>query len=765
MSEPLTPARLQQLQLLFEQALELSPSQRGEFLERETGSDAALRDEVLALLAAHDSSATALNRPVNLASLGANGADASRWLGQRLGPWRVTRLIGFGGMGTVCEAERADEQFEKRVAIKFLHRHARIPSAVERFRAERQILANLDHPNIATLLDGGVTDDGQPYLVMEYIDGQSITGWVETHDLTRRARVELFLQVCAAVEGAHRQLIVHRDLKPGNVLVSQDGRVKLLDFGIARLLDESAPEFVATRGSEPLSFTPDYAAPEQMRALPVSTATDVFALGVILYQLLTDRLPFARRTNPEAVATAAGLGPDLDAVLAHALESDPQRRYPTVQALRTDLEHWLSGEPVTAHPDTTTYRLSKFVGRHRAGVVVGALAMSLILVASGAALWQARLARAAAADMREWNSFLMDVLRMSNPFGEGDELTLAAALDRAAEQIDTRFATRPDLSAEIRFGIGSSMVDRYRLDQAETQLGRALADSVAVFGANDIRTLRVEESIAGLRVEQSRYRDAEQGYQRVIAVLEGERMQADRLFTRALGNLGYLYLIEERYPEADRALRQSREFDQRHKSMDDLDRAVLLSNLAHAAHGLEDLDSADQYYAEAEDAYAAQFPDGSPDFAILLNNRASVQEARNQPAAALALYQRSLAMRRRVFAGEHPMIVVALSSVARLSAATGDPAGALSAAIEAARMADRVYTAPNRFHPSVYATLAAAQLANSDLRGATTSLQTSLRLLATIEDPPPSVVRWVERVRADLCTQPDTSTNPPCVPR
>jgi eukaryotic-like serine/threonine-protein kinase len=765
MAEPLTPARLQQLQTLFEQALELPPAQRSEFLTRATGADASLRDEVLALLAAHDSSATALNRPVDLVALGTSGADASRWLGQKLGPWRVTRLIGFGGMGTVCEAERADEQFEKRVAIKFLHRHARIPSAVQRFRAERQMLANLDHPNIATLLDGGVTDDGQPYLVMEYIDGQSITGWADTRSLSRRARIELFLQVCAAVEGAHRQLIVHRDLKPGNVLVSQDGRVKLLDFGIAHLLDESAPEFVATRGSQPVSFTPDYAAPEQMQAKPVSTATDVFALGVILYQLLTARLPFERRTDPLAVAAPASLDPDLDAVLARALEADPQRRYATVQALRTDLEHWLHGAPVTAHPDSSAYRLRKFVGRHRAGVAVGALAVMAILTAGGVALWQAQLARSAAADMREWNSFLMDVLRMSNPFGEGEELTLSAALDRAAGQIDTRFANRPDLSAEIRFGIGSSMVDRYRLDQAEVQLARAFDESVKVFGSDDIRTLRVRDAIAGLRVEQSRYRDAEQDYRSVIEALERGGLQPDPLYTLALGNLGNLYLIEERYTEADRVLQQSQQSDARHQSMDAMDRAVLLSNLAHAAHGLKNLDAADRYYEQAGTAYAKLFPDGSPDFAILLNNRASLQEERNEPAAALASYQRSLAMRRKVFSSQHPMIVFALSNVARLSITQGDRDAALTAATEAADMADRVYTEPNRFHPSVYATLAATQLAHDDLRSATQSLLKSQQLLKQLEAAPPSVARWVERVRTDLCARAGAVAAPPCQPR
>jgi eukaryotic-like serine/threonine-protein kinase len=211
-------------------------------------------------------------------------------------------------------------------------------------------------------------------------------------------------------------------------------------------------------------------------------------------------------------------------------------------------------------------------------------------------------------------------------------------------------------------------------------------------------------------------------------------------------------------------LQQSQQSDARHQSMDAMDRAVLLSNLAHAAHGLQNLDAADRYYEQAGTAYEKLFPNGSPDFAILLNNRASLQEERNEPAAALALYRRSLAMRRKVLSSPHPMIVVALSNVARLSIKQGDRDAALKAATEAADMADRVYTEPNRFHPSVYATLAASQLAANDVQSARVSMAKSQKLLATLDEPPPSVVRWIERVRADLCSRPEASEVTPCPP-
>jgi eukaryotic-like serine/threonine-protein kinase len=749
----LTPGRIEKLQSLFEQALSVAASERAALLDRETGHDDALRNEVLALIAAHETRSDLLNRPLDLGHAVASDVDDSRWLGVRVGAWRVTRTIGSGGMGTVCEAERADAQFEKRAAIKFLQARAPDPSAVQRFRDERQILANLNHPNVATLLDGGVTEDGHPYLVMEYVDGEPITTWADARSLSCRERVALFLQVCAAVEAAHRNLIVHRDLKPGNILVTSEGRVKLLDFGIARLLGDVASCPVATRGSEPASFTPSYAAPEQMRALPVSTATDVFALGAVLYRLLTGRLPFATRADPDAMAEPAGLAPDLDSILARAMQVDRDRRYSTVQELRTDLDAWLKGRPVAAHRGGRSYRLGKFLRRHRVGSSVGAVAVIAILTTSGVALWQSQAARRAAADLRQYNAFLMDVLKMSDPFSEGDDLTLSAALDQAAESIGERFAGRPELSAEIRFGIGASMASRYRLDQAEVQLNQALQESLALFGTKDIRTLRVNESIAGLRLEQSRFAEAEAGYQGVVTALESSGRKADPLYVTALGNLGNVYLQQERYKEADSALQRAQTAAAAIASLDPYESAGILSNLAHAVHGLEDYPRADRYYRDAAAAYRSIFPEGSPDLAILYNNHAMLHEDRGDISTALAKHRESLAMRRKVFRNQHPLVVVALSNVARLSLQTGDTGTALTHAKEGAAMADRVYTEPNRYHPSIHATLAAAQVAGNDLPAAQRSWSRARELLTKLPEAPPSVARWVEDVRVRICTR------------
>jgi len=746
----LTPTRVTRLQALFEQALATPVEERAALLDRESDDD-TLREEVLSLIAAHESSTTILGRALSFDRDRVHEVDVSRWVGMRLGPWRVTRLIGFGGMGTVCEAMRADEQFEKRAAVKFLHAQACTPSAARGFRAERQILASLDHPNVATLLDGGVTEDGQPYLVMEYIDGEAITAWAYARSLSRRARIELFLQVCTAVEAAHRSLIVHRDLKPGNILVTADGRVKLLDFGIAQLLGEVS----ATPGAnstDAASFTPAYAAPEQMRAQPVNTAADVFSLGVVLFRLLTGRLPFGERRSPDVVAEPAGLEPDLDSIIAHAMRVDARHRYSTVQELRKDLERWLKDLPVTAYPGGHGYRLAKFLRRHRVGSALSAMAAAGILVASGIALWQAQAARQAAADQRLLNAFLMEVLNMSDPFSEGGDLTLGVALDRAAQSIDRRFASRPDLSAEIRFGIGYSMANRYRLEQAEAQLQRALQESLAAFGPWDVRTLRVIDGIAGLDLEASRFAKAEAGYRQVIDTLEARGHTAEPLRVKALNNLGNVYLQQERYTEADGVLRQALTAAAAlAEPMPPEEHANILSNLAHAAHGIEDYTRADRYYRDAVGAFRELFPEGSADLAVLYNNHALLYEDRGELEQALVLQRDSLAMRRRIFRDQHPMVVSALGSIARLSLRAGDPAMALVYGAEGAALADRVYTEPNRMHPSIHATLAAAQLAAADVPAALRSWHRASELLARLPDAPPSIVGWVEDVRGRLC--------------
>jgi eukaryotic-like serine/threonine-protein kinase len=371
MSAPASDPFWGRVRELFQQVVDLPPADREPLLA--ACDDAAVRAEVLSLLEAHDDSGDFLAASV-WELIDANRLEALA--GKAVGPYRLVRPIGEGGMGTVFLAVREDADFEQRVAIKLMRGGA--DSLVRRFRQERQILAALEHPNIAHLLDGGTTADGLPYLVMEYVDGTPIDSYCRTHALSIHERLRLFLTLCDGVQHAHRNLVIHRDLKPANVLITEGGVAKLLDFGIAKLTSRTADATVTRM------MTPDYASPEQLRGDAVSTATDVYSLGVLLYELLTGTRPFEPPRTPDSEPVRASLANhalrgDLENILAMAMHVEPARRYGSVEQFADDVRRHLSGHPVVARRDTFGYRATKFVRRNRLAV---AAAIALVLVTS-----------------------------------------------------------------------------------------------------------------------------------------------------------------------------------------------------------------------------------------------------------------------------------------------------------------------------------------------------------------------------------------------
>jgi serine/threonine protein kinase/tetratricopeptide (TPR) repeat protein len=411
--------RWERIKEVFSVASERDSAARQAYLEEACEGDSALRAELESLLQAHDETGDFIEHPAAQRAFGLD-LDPPRpsWIGRRVGAYRIVAEIGRGGMSEVFRGVRADDEYHKEVAVKVLLPGYATGSLVERFKAEKQILATLDHPNIARILDGGSTDDGLPYLVMDFIKGQPIDEYSRTRQLTVKERLELFRTLCSAVQYVHQHLMVHGDLKCNNVLVTDGGSVRLLDFGVARLIHGAAAANPAESDmSGPIALTPEYASPEQIRGGVVSTASDVYSLGVMLYRLLTGRLPHGTGGLPHELAARIGdrppelpsevvrqssgpartswrrLAGDLDSIVMLALHEDPGSRYPSVERLNGDISLYLQGFPVAARPPRMSHKLVRFCGRHRAGIAAMSLFVLTLIGGVVAASWEAHIAR------------------------------------------------------------------------------------------------------------------------------------------------------------------------------------------------------------------------------------------------------------------------------------------------------------------------------------------------------------------------------------
>jgi serine/threonine-protein kinase len=456
--------------------------------------------------------------PESVAETMARGISATR-VGTRVGPYRLVELIASGGMGDVYLARRADDAFTLDVAVKILRRHLATPRLLRRFHFERQTLAQLRHPNITSLLDGGTTEDGLPYLVMEHVQGRPIDAYCDEQRLPLAERLELFREVCAAVACAHRNLVVHRDLKPSNILVTDGGEVKLLDFGIAGLLDDGRPRAPGETITVPTGLTPHYASPEQVQGGAVTTATDVYSLGVVLYELLTGVRPYEMEGRPRyetdrmiceveptrpstaavddrpsgaAIARAAvraetparlrrRLVGDLDTIVGTALRKDAIRRYSSVEQMSDDVGRHLRAQPLRARPDSFAYRTTKFVARNRPQVIAAAVALvALVGAVIGTtfglvrAQQQEQAALAAQADTQGVLDFFEGLLVSANPFRRGQNVTVTELLEEAEGMIGTELAGRPEVEAGARLAIARMETNMMRWRRAEPHLERAL---------------------------------------------------------------------------------------------------------------------------------------------------------------------------------------------------------------------------------------------------------------------------------------------------
>ncbi|MBV9926825.1 MAG: serine/threonine protein kinase [Acidobacteria bacterium] len=603
--------------------------------------DESVREEVMSLVALDMDAAGFLAEPAvaKAARLLADDDGLSR-VGQEVGHYRLVEEIGRGGMGVVYLAERGDGEFRQGAAVKLIRRGLDTEDILRRFRNERQILASLSHPNIARLLDGGTAPDGSPYFVMEYVEGEPLVEYCDRRALSAAERLRLFRTVCAAVSHAHQNLVVHRDLKPSNILVTKDGTPKLLDFGVAKLLDPERGAAAHTR-TRARVLTPEYASPEQVRGQNVTTASDIYSLGVVLYELLTGARPCEPKDDsPEELAHAicdteparpseavsrptrdgAGrlkgvenlrsLRGDLDNIVLMALRKEPERRYRTVDQFSEDIRRHLEGLPVAARKDTFSYRASKFVARNKAGVAAAAAVFVALVAGLAATAWQARVAsrerdqaRQEQAKAEQLNQFLQSILSAASPEERGKDATVVEVLNDAASRIDTEFADLPALKAQVLLTIGQTYQVLGIPDKSERALREALALNVKLYGEGSREAAASMVLLGETLLDLAKYDECESLMTRAAATERKSSPAGTKELALALQGLGEIYLRRGEYAKALPLLLESVATFEKISGAGGEDLAYALISLGRAQQRAGDVAAAESAYRRAVATY------------------------------------------------------------------------------------------------------------------------------------------------------------------
>ncbi|MES2304301.1 MAG: serine/threonine-protein kinase [Gemmatimonadota bacterium] len=664
----------------FDAASDAPAAERAALIRAAAGNDAAVEREVLALLSIDPGEFLEgrASFPVDADLLRAQLAE-----GTVVGGYQVTRLLGRGGMGEVYEGVRASTDFRKRVAIKVLRAGSMSPDLVRRFEQERRILAGLDHRNIATLLDGGLLPNGRPFLVMELVEGIRITDWCSERELSIDARLVLFRQICGAVSHAHRNLVVHRDIKPANILVTPDGTVKLLDFGIAKVLDAGAAsgsDSTATRGGA-AGLTPEYAAPEQLTGGTVTTATDVYALGLLLFELLTGSRPFAtagadypeltrlvlttdppmasqsvRVTRPgnDGEAIRRELRGDLDAIVLRTLRAEPGERYSSVDALVEELRRHQSGLPVEAMRGHRGYRLGKFLRRHR-GAALAAAAVTIAIV-SGlvSTLRETRHTQIERARAESTNAFLVTMLSSVDPAAAGKEVPMVEVLDSAAASISRDSALDPEVEASLRSAIGFSYRALGKYAAAAPHLQRV----VVLRQRTPEKPLPIAlayRELGQLYDGAGEYQLADSLYRLAIAVLPA---RGDSNLTAAATDLmaqrARLRSISGDLAAADTILTLVAARQQAQHGAGSLEAARALTQLGVTVAQEQQFARAESLTRAALIIFTKELPKGHPDIGKALGRLATIYEQSGDRPAADSAYHQSLASLDASLGADHP---------------------------------------------------------------------------------------------------------------
>jgi len=730
--------RWQKIEALFEAVADATPVEREARLTAECGEDAALKSAVESLLASDRQSADPLSTAIGAAAESLLEAHKDRLIGTLVGAYRIVSVLGHGGMSTVYRAEREAAEFQQTVAIKVLHHAAVHPRLRSRLHSERHILATLDHPSIARLIDSGDLADGTPYLVMEHVDGQQIDAYCDDRSLEIRERLELFLEVCAAVQYAHSNLVVHRDIKAGNIFVTGDGKPKLLDFGIAKLL---APEGLShtlpvTRLQERM-LTPENAAPEQVLGRPITTATDIYSLGVLLYQLMTGRSPYRllsysqlqleraicmdepvrpsqaviaklsgeNDTDRAKVSARRGLSParlrarlsgDIDAIVAMAMRKEPDRRYPSAEALALDVIRHLSERPVRARHGDWRYTAGKFLRRHYVGAI-GFAALILGLGAiTGMTLWQnhrIEMAHRATEQERdhaqEVSAFLVDVFSQADPFNaQGHEPTAGEILDRGAARILTNNNLQPEVRAQLLESIGLAYRRQGLSDRAVPLFEQAVTIRRAERPFDPHRAAAALANLAQALNDGGHLVSAESYLQQALAMSRSGDPSPSLESADIMVQFGQFELDGKSDPRAASALfSDALQIYRSQLGNQNIAVATALGGLATCAAWSGDYLLAERYGREAVGIFQVTVSRNHPDYAAALGTLGYTLVQRGQYRDAGPLLTEALEIERGVFGANNQRVATIESHLALLYEREGDIRRAIDAALVAVDIA------------------------------------------------------------------------------
>ncbi len=696
---------------IFFHAVDLGPGEREEYL-KEHCKGAALQQELHSLLAAHDKSEKFLEGSSIPTSSATDNHNV--FVGKMFGKYTIEKLIARGGMGLVYLAFR-DDAVKQKAAVKIINPGLASGIVIKRFQNERQTLANLNHPNISRLLDGGITEDGIQFFVMEYIDGIPIDEYCDNNKLNIRERLRLFLKAASVVQFAHHNLVVHRDLKPRNILITKDGEPKLLDFGIAKILTPEGEQQETLTQKGTWNLTPEFASPEQVKGEAITTASDVYSLGIVLYRLLTGHTPYRITSplhsdiraivteteprkpseiifqpieseggdtvtiNPESVAMAREdsigklqktLAGELDTIVAMAIRKEPERRYPSVDHFAEDIRRYLDNKPVYAHKDTFGYRSRKFIRRNKtAAGFISTISLAVLLGIAGI-VWQSQLtarerdiAKLEAEKANRIKSLLLEMISSPDPRKDGRKVTVMDVLHGASHRMSVELAGQPQIETEMRSMLGNTYQNLGIYDSAETEFFKAHELTKKLFGERSKETAMSLQSLGLVYQYRGDLEKTEQYFKQSLEMMKS--VETKPSFETALMLDAYGTLMSEKgdYKKAEELTMEALKIGEAIRGADDPKVAEFKNNLATSYNYLKKPDKADSLYRESLQVFRKHYGNSHLLVSSSLNNLAFINIFKKDHSGALPLLVESLNIKRAILGEDHPDLILAYSNV------------------------------------------------------------------------------------------------------